>query len=1072
MASFPLNGIQRSKPLQSGAENKNASQNGDCEEVINLRYKNGAWRPVGKISTEFPNMPFGLTSGESITALYVHTISTSEEVFVAATSKGYLRYWQREWTSIKVVEGIGAGKIEIDSLGNVLIVNNTSTNNISWLQYSTKGYVYEDAIQKLPTLTAQYKADTDSFGYGASGSVAIEKNGLTLEEASQRMQQDFSSQMVADSENQMQMYGKFNGVVLLQCALELKDGSIVGHTPLTAMANMPITDIHTGYSLNFKLMYSKISCKLSLTGRKDIVRRVIIYSSRVISLIDLDRPLIVTGETEIHVLISNRYRVNESLRTFSFIDTEPLYELYSINIENGEIIPTNWISLNYRGMSQKAMTFSPTRHGMSSNNVMVGNSRVMLIGVKTSVDDGYTWAEIAGNPNAVGPDPVVMAEYDGEEYYVSRGGGSWTASNQEILSGLILSYPSLEGKVMYYGRKSSNGVTVKRSVFLKAHPTLNIAYSTAVNIPQPPQNVDDEIAISNQFFSRHGNNFMYPPETFNDIVILTYGIFHKMMYFSFDLADAPGSTIASVPSVSKKLSENNNKLRITEAFQPFSYPPQLSYTLDGDIIGVAMNSIPLSTGQFGAFPLLIATTTGWKAAQIGTGDVYIESISPLNDLVPISNRHIVNADSNIIFAAVDGVYLLRGAEAVKISEPLEDRNAPEQVFELGNTISHGQLSYLPAGVISNVPFLTYLTGASMAYNNTENELIITNPSYAYSYIYSVEGNLWHKVSETYSLMAVSYPRLYSLRQTYLNLAWSGVWKSANSYGEGSTVFHGGKLYFAATNVAKNVAPNSDSSVWGTYGTPGARLVGDVDLATIESTIYKTSVVSTYGKYYIWTDSEIGQIPSDYSEVQDDARWKDIGDVYYEGNMYAGQWSASVTYIPISVVLYNEKLYMNVNSSNASGGSPPPQSIYTPDTPDGRWIEYELPGELSVRLNTLFDISREDPAVQRVLMLTRGMRLGGSAYSKVDRLFANGEIHVDPAKYGVHDKYFRAGLYLSYDGSKYRMVDKKDLRGNALNAAWLSSGYSGKFFKLLLCGQLLPESSITTVDVEASKGLGS
>jgi hypothetical protein len=364
------------------------------------------------------------------------------------------------------------------------------------------------------------------------------------------------------------------------------------------------------------------------------------------------------------------------------------------------------------------------------------------------------------------------------------------------------------------------------------------------------------------------------------------------MLGTFEADDfALNPTVSTLPTVTEsRVAFRKNRLQLTEVGMPFSYPAKLSYALDGDVIGVAQNSIPLSTGQFGEHPLLIATSSGWRAAQIGTGDVYVEAILPLNGIVAKSKELIVNANANVAFATDNALFVMRGSELTKISAPL-DGGSDGEVAGIAATAAHKQLSGLDPGVLG-ADFKAYLAGAYLAYNVRENELIVHSNAYAYAYVFSFDGGAWSKHTAPYRRLISAYPRI---------------------------------LYV------------------------------------------------------------------------DDSR-------------------------------------------------------------------------------NLMSLADETPAVKPVLMLTRGMRLDESAYKRVDRLFANGQLRVpgvtDDRNDGVPYRYFRAGLYLSYDGTKYVMVDKKDIKSYALNASWLSSGCSAKFFKLLLCGQALPESCLTTVDVEVSEGLGS
>lgn len=68
------------------------------------------------------------------------------------------------------------------------------------------------------------------------------------------------------------------------------------------------------------------------------------------------------------------------------------------------------------------------------------------------------------------------------------------------------------------------------------------------------------------------------------------------------------------------------------------------------------------------------------------------------------------------------------------------------------------------GVFANDTFLIYLTQASIGFNYPERELVITNPSYPYSYICSLENGEWSKMSYHCDFISNSYPHLLAARK--------------------------------------------------------------------------------------------------------------------------------------------------------------------------------------------------------------------------------------------------------------------------------------------------------------------
>ncbi|MDR0419292.1 MAG: hypothetical protein LBH34_03670 [Prevotellaceae bacterium] len=75
---------------------------------------------------------------------------------------------------------------------------------------------------------------------------------------------------------------------------------------------------------------------------------------------------------------------------------------------------------------------------------------------------------------------------------------------------------------------------------------------------------------------------------------------------------------------------------------------------------MAFNTLPISQGQYGEYPMFVATSVGWRAMKEGTGDVYITSIAPLNGLVVNNPRSIINCDRDILFTTDRGIWIMRG----------------------------------------------------------------------------------------------------------------------------------------------------------------------------------------------------------------------------------------------------------------------------------------------------------------------------------------------------------------------------------------------------------------------------
>ena len=76
--------------------------------------------------------------------------------------------------------------------------------------------------------------------------------------------------------------------------------------------------------------------------------------------------------------------------------------------------------------------------------------------------------------------------------------------------------------------------------------------------------------------------------------------------------------------------------------------------------------------------------------------------------------------------------------------------------------------------LSSCNILEYIKNAKIGFNKIQNELLISNPNFNYSYVYSFESNAWSKKSESYRVLINSYPNLLVLRENSTQEAENGI----------------------------------------------------------------------------------------------------------------------------------------------------------------------------------------------------------------------------------------------------------------------------------------------------------
>jgi hypothetical protein len=66
--------------------------------------------------------------------------------------------------------------------------------------------------------------------------------------------------------------------------------------------------------------------------------------------------------------------------------------------------------------------------------------------------------------------------------------------------------------------------------------------------------------------------------------------------------------------------------------------------------------------------------------------------------------------------------------------------------------------------LSQVNTKDYISVSKVGFDKKNNELVVTNNNYEYSYVFSFESGYWHKISKSYRLLINSYPELLVLRE--------------------------------------------------------------------------------------------------------------------------------------------------------------------------------------------------------------------------------------------------------------------------------------------------------------------
>ena len=137
----------------------------------------------------------------------------------------------------------------------------------------------------------------------------------------------------------------------------------------------------------------------------------------------------------------------------------------------------------------------------------------------------------------------------------------------------------------------------------------------------------------------------------------------------------PDDAGSSTPELGAVVIDNEvrwpNKIYVSAIDNPFVFPVEGMVSVGtGELIGIASQTIALSQGQFGQYPLTAFTTDGVWVLEISSSGTY-SSIRPLTRDVCTDGRTITMLDKAIVYAGEKGMQMLAGSESVNISAALD-----------------------------------------------------------------------------------------------------------------------------------------------------------------------------------------------------------------------------------------------------------------------------------------------------------------------------------------------------------------------------------------------------------------
>lgn len=195
----------------------------------------------------------------------------------------------------------------------------------------------------------------------------------------------------------------------------------------------------------------------------------------------------------------------------------------------------------------------------------------------------------------------------------------------------------------------------------------------------------------------------------------------------------------------------SNAINVSAPYNPFVFPVEYSYGFGGEIIDIVTSYLPVSTVQYGQYPITVFTTNGIYALEQGNGSVLYGNIVPLQPY--ILDGPALATPAGTFFVSSKNLYLLAGREALCVSIALNGKRE----LNLRNLDSYNALCFDLAQMITKEDFKDYLASVTLFYDTFQNELWVCsrNMITPYSYVFNLDTKMFYKSHNKYTSQQIA-----------------------------------------------------------------------------------------------------------------------------------------------------------------------------------------------------------------------------------------------------------------------------------------------------------------------------
>jgi hypothetical protein len=722
-------------PLRQGiVRNTNTGDNGEMEDLMNIVFKDGAYRPV-----QLPKKLYDYKSGWYFITKHQTADYTNWIGYDLTNHQIKLFDWSSTVeTVICDLTGTGVTVSGIKCLKNYLLII-TSGGLLT--------YLYVDDTYKSISLTPIDK-DAISYDFDLSSFVSTAYTDHLFDyvtnnySASDQLKGFIYEKINVNSVSSSKIFGALG----LRFAFRLTDGTfimssnvkIIHDSTYSGVEGITIESNGAGYRANIPL--SRLSIEVDCAKFDDyaneeaIISSLCVFSSKMQPKYDIEAELTntflsgVSGSyafNYVHSVPQSENWGNKLIDTqFYLIGEIPFSEILE---GTGVVDMSSYLKLenfyqNYA--TREALTVDEGfHHSIKVTDIFIFNSRLWCTGMsKVLVDpEPPTSLIVSGGANVIDYNAKVLVKLkvDGYNKYVE--------SDEFTLSTL-----QIAGDGSFELHLSNLYYPDSRAYEMQILISLSGAWKVAA-----------KFALT----SSSSDNLSFYINTTADFRL------SDTFYF---VVDDDIDTLSAVESYTVDNVDNStgSQVQLSALDNPLYFPASHCYKVGtGSVNYLAVQQDALSEGQYGQFPMVAFTSEGIYALSIGQGNIIVTSVSPVTN--DIANYYPLCTSSGIVFSTSEGIMILEGRKVTCLSKVLEG-SISSLISPICNShfslySSHVQVCGLGTIITSLAKFLTDLIGGfKFAYDNINNRLICTRSSLYYSYVFDFEAKAWYRISESYN----------------------------------------------------------------------------------------------------------------------------------------------------------------------------------------------------------------------------------------------------------------------------------------------------------------------------------